>query len=154
MAYLEQILIWAHGLSGAAWFGAIAYRTFAVDRKALAYFPDRAEYERFSVHLAHNMRYPVWAGLIICAASGATLAGLRWNPGNDVWAGLMLAKVIVWCAACGLFCYVSYVFWPWRYLASPNEFATYRRRNTILSLWMVAFAASGFLLGQAVRLAY
>ena len=31
---LEQFLFWVHGLSGAAWFGAIFYRTLVVDGKA------------------------------------------------------------------------------------------------------------------------
>jgi hypothetical protein len=152
MLTLVQILVWAHGLSGAAWFGAIAYRTFAVDRKVGEYFPDRADFERFSVHLAHNMRYPVWIGLLTCAASGSVLMGLRWQPASGVWLGLMAAKVVVWMIACGLFCYVSYVFWPARSLAAPGEFAGYRRQNFTLSVGMVLLAALGFLLGQSCRL--
>ena len=154
MSALEQVLFYAHGLSGAAWFGAIAYRTFAVDRKVAAYFPDPAAFERFSVHLAHKMRYPVWVGILTCAASGSVLMGLKWHPASGVWLGLMAAKVVVWLLACGLFCYVSYVFWPARCFASPAEFAGYRRQNFTLSVGMVALAAAGFVLGQTCRLAW
>lgn len=64
MRILEQFLYWVHGLSAAAWFGGIFYRTLVVDPKAYRYFVDRAEYERFSTHLAHGMRYFVTAGLL------------------------------------------------------------------------------------------
>jgi len=79
MRLVEQLLFWVHGLSAAAWFGAIFYRTLIVDPKAFGYFPDRAEYERFSTHLAHRMRYVVGAGLLTCGLSGFALAGLRWS---------------------------------------------------------------------------
>ena len=46
MGILEQFLYWVHGLSAAAWFGGIFYRTHVIDPKAFCYFRDRAEYER------------------------------------------------------------------------------------------------------------
>jgi hypothetical protein len=152
MRLIEQVLIWAHGLSAAAWFGAIFYRTLIVDPKAFGYFPNRADYERFSTHLAHGMRYVVTAGLLTCGLSGFALAGLRDDAANGGWLGLIAAKAVVWLAACGLFGYVSWVHWPWRSLASPEEFATYRRQGIVLAAGMVLLSGTGFLLGQAVRL--
>lgn len=73
MRFLEQLAFWVHGISGAAWFGAIFYRTFIVDSKALAYFPDRAEYERFTTHMAHGMRYLVIGGLAVCGSPDSRL---------------------------------------------------------------------------------
>jgi len=64
----------------------------------------------------------------------------------------MLAKVAVWAAACGLFAYVSWVHWPWRSLAAPDEFRGYRRQGVLLAAGMVVLAGSGFALGQACRL--
>lgn len=154
MRLLEQLLAWAHGLSAAAWFGAIFYRTLVVDPKAFGYFPDRADYERFSTHLAHGMRYVVTAGLLTCGLSGFALAGLRWDGANEAWLGLMAAKVAAWLAAGGLFAYVSWVHWPWRSLAAPHEFAAYRRQGVALAAGMVALSGTGFLLGQACRLAH
>lgn len=153
MRLLEQVLFWAHGLSAAAWFGAIFYRTLVVDSKAFGYFPDHADYERFSTHLAHGMRYLVTAGLLTCGLSGFALAGLRWHAGNAAWIGLMAAKIAVWLAACGLFAYVSWVHWPWRSLASPSEFRGYRREGIVLACAMVLLSGTGFILGQACRLA-
>ena len=127
MKFLEQALFWVHGMSAAAWFGAIFYRTLVVDGKAFGYFPDRKDYERFSTHLAHGMRYVVTAGMMTCGLSGFALLGLRWDGSNAAWLGLIAAKVAVWLLAAGLFAYVSWVHWPWRALASPDEFAGYRR---------------------------
>ena len=154
MRVIEQVLFWAHGLSAAAWFGAIFYRTFVIDGKAFAYFPDRAEYERFSTHLAHGMRYLVTAGILTCGLSGFALLGLRWDGGNATWVGLMAAKAAVWLAACGLFTYVSWVHWVWRSVAAPAEAAAYRREGTILAAAMVVLAGTGFALGQACRLTH
>ncbi|MBN9517948.1 hypothetical protein J0H58_05410 [bacterium] len=154
MRLLEQVLFWVHGMSAAAWFGAIFYRTLVVDGKAFHYFPDAAGYERFSTHLADGMRHVVTAGMLTCAGSGFVLVGLRWNPDSPAWLGLVGAKVVVQLAAAGLFAYVSYVHWPWRSLAAPEEFAGYRREGHRLALGMVALSGLGFLLGQACRLAY
>lgn len=153
MRALEQLLFWMHGLSGAAWFGAIFYRTFIVDSKAFAFFPNRADYERFTTHMAHGMRYLVIAGLAVCGASGIALAFLKWN-GLDEWRlGLMLAKVLVWIAAGVLFTYVSWVHWPWRSLASPEEMPRYRIEGQLLAAGMVFLTGAGFALGQAMKFA-
>lgn len=151
---LEQFLFWVHGVSAAAWFGAIFYRTLIVDPKAFQYFHDRAEYEHFSTHLAHGMRYVVSAGLLTCGLSGFILMGLRWKPADEGWLMLMAAKVVVWLLACGLFAYVSWVHWPWRCFAAPQEFRSYRRQGIILAAGMVFLSGTGFMLGQACRLTY
>jgi hypothetical protein len=154
MPILEQFFFWVHGLSAAAWFGAIFYRTAVIDPKAFGYFPDRADYERFSTYLAHGMRYLVTAGLLICGLSGFALVGLKWDAMNLAWSCLMAAKAVVWLAACGLFTYVSWVHWPWRSLAAPPEFPAYRRQGQLLATAMVVLAGTGFALGQACRLAH
>lgn len=153
MRLVEQLLFWVHGLSAAAWFGAILYRTAVIDPKAFGYFPDRRDYERYSTHLAHGMRYLVTAGLLTCGLSGFALLGLRWRPADDVWVGLMAAKVAVWLLACGLFAYVSWVHWVWRSVASPAEMPGYRREGVALAVGMVLLSGAGFALGQAGRLA-
>jgi hypothetical protein len=151
---LEQLLFWIHGSSAAAWFGAIFYRTLVVDGKAFRFFGAAADYERFSTHMADGMRYMVTAGMLTCAASGFLLVGLRWDPANTAWLGLVGAKVAVQAAAAGLFAYVSYVHWPWRSLAAPEESARYRREGQRLAGAMVLLSGAGFVLGQACRRAY
>src|SRR4051794_26045594 len=92
MRLLEQFLFWVHGLSAAAWFGAIFYRAAVIDPKAFGYFRERADYERFSTYLAHGMRYLVVAGLLVCGLSGFALVGLKWDGESGLWLGLMVAK--------------------------------------------------------------
>jgi hypothetical protein len=149
--WVEQFLFWVHGLSGAAWFGAIFYRALVVDGKAHSFFRERREYEHFSTHLAHNMRYFVTAGLLTCGLSGFALLGFRWDGASVPWLALMTAKSAVWLGACGLFTYVSWVHWPWRALAAPDEFARYREQGQRLAYGMVLLAGAGFALGQAAR---
>jgi hypothetical protein len=67
------------------------------------------------------------------------------------WLALMAAKSAVWLGACGLFTYVSWVHWPWRAMATPDEFARYRVQGQRLALGMVVLAGAGFALGQAAR---
>ncbi len=150
--YVEQIVTIAHGLSGAAWFGAIFYRTLVIDPKAFWFFENRAEYERFSTYLAHGMRYMVTAGMLTCGLSGFLLMAMKWQPTNTAWLGLMLAKSIVWLLAGAVFVYVSWVHWPYRSLAAPAEFAHYRREGVILAIAMVLLSGTGFVLGQTWRL--
>jgi hypothetical protein len=151
MTLLEQFLLWVHGMSGAAWFGALAYKTLIVDAKARAFFARPAEYEHFALHLAHNMRYFVIAGLLVCGLSGLALVPLRWNGTSSLWLGLMVAKGAAWIGACGMFAYVSWVHWPWRTFADPTEWPAYWRRAQRLALGMIALAGTGFALGQACR---
>lgn len=148
---LEQFLFWVHGLSAAAWFGAIFYRAAVIDRKAFTFFPRSADYEHFSTHLAHNMRYFVTAGLLVCGLSGFALVGLKWDGTSAAWLVLMGAKAGAWLGACGLFTYVSWVHWPWRACAAPEESAYYRTQGQRLAYAMVALAGTGFALGQAAR---
>jgi hypothetical protein len=148
---LEQFLFWVHGLSAAAWFGAIFYRALVVDGRALTFFANRRDYEHFSTHLAHNMRYFVTAGLLTCGLSGFALLGLKWDGASGAWLALMAAKAGVWLGALLLFTYVSWVHWPWRALAAPEEFARYRNQGQRLAYGMVVLAGTGFALGQACR---
>ncbi len=153
MKLLEQVLFWVHGMSAAAWFGAIFYRTLVVDGKAFGYFDRRADYEKFSSHLAHGMRYFVTAGLLICGLSGFALVGLKWDGSSVAWLALMGAKSAVWLGACVLFTYVSWIHWPWRSLAAPEEFPKYRKQGQQLAYAMVVLSGAGFALGQACRMA-
>ena len=148
---LELALVWVHGLSAAAWFGAIFYRTLVVDGKALGFFPRRADYEHFSTHLAHNMRYFVSAVLLLCGLSGFALEVLKLEAAGDTWLAFAIATGVVWLAACGLFAYVSWVHWKWRACASADEFESYRREGQRLAGAMVLLSGTGFALGQACR---
>jgi hypothetical protein len=151
LRFLEQALAAAHTLSAAAWFGALVYRTFFVDPKALRLFIRPADFERFTLHLAHNMRYVLLAALLTCGLSGLALLGLRWRPDDPAWQALMAGKAAVWSAAFALFAYVSWVYWPRRLFAAEVEFLAFRRQGFGISLVMIGLVGLGVLLGQAGR---
>jgi len=146
-ALIDQLVAAVHHLSAAAWFGALVYRAFFVDPKALKFFPASAEFERFSLDLAHGMRYVVLAALLTCGLSGFMLVGLRWNSA-DSWVALMTGKVTIWGIAFALFAYISWVFWPRRVFAEGNELSRVRRHGLILALVMIGIAGHGIVLGQ------
>lgn len=147
---LDLTLAAVHGLSAAAWFGALVYRTLFVDPKAQAFLGSGAEYERFSLHLAHGMRYVVLAALLTCGLSGFALAGLRWSA-DDGWRALVAGKVGLWLVAGALFAYISWVFWPRRVFADAGQWRRVRRQGLVLSGVMIGIAGLGFVLGQAAQ---
>jgi hypothetical protein len=146
-ALLDQALLAIHWLSAAAWFGALVYRTFVVDPKALTFFGGGREYERFSLDLAHGMRAVVLAALLTCGLSGFALVGLHWSP-SDGWRALIVGKAGLWAIAFVVFAYVSWVFWPRRVFATADEWPGVHRRGLALSVLMIGIAALGIVLGQ------
>lgn len=146
-AILDQAIAGVHHLSAAAWFGALVYRAFFVDPKALRFFRAGAEFERFSLDLAHGMRAVVVLALVTCGFTGFVLAGLRWTVA-DGWQALMAGKAGLWLIAFALFAYISWVFWPRRVFASPTEWAGVRRQGLALSVTMIGIAGLGIVLGQ------
>jgi hypothetical protein len=149
-ALIDQLVAAVHHLSAAAWFGALVYRAFFVDPKALRFFRASAEFERFSLDLAHGMRYVVLAALLTCGLSGFILVLLRWNSA-DSWFTLMAGKVTIWVIAFVLFAYISWVFWPRRVFAVGDELSRVRRRGLVLALVMIAIAGLGIVLGQLAQ---
>jgi len=150
VSIFDECVSAVHHLSAAAWFGALVYRAFFVEPKARRFFNGGAEYERFSLELAHGMRYVVMFALATCGLTGFILLGLKWNS-SEAWLSVIAAKTVAWMLACVLFAYISWVFWPRRVFASPGEWAKAHRQGLMLAVTMIAISASGFLLGQAAR---
>lgn len=149
MSVLESLLAAAHLLSGAAWFGALVYRAFFVEPKAIKFFDGGAQYERFSLVLADGMRQIVMAALLTCGVSGFVLAGLKWQS-DTTWLSLMGIKVGIWLVAFAIFAYISWVFWPKRVFATPDEWDRSRRQGFLLAFTMIVLSAAGLFLGQMV----
>lgn len=147
MSPLERLLLAAHLFSGAAWFGALVYRTFFVDPKALKFFAQRREYSAFSLHLADGMRTVVMLALLTSGLSGFALLGLRWSD-DALWQMRMATKAGIWLVAFALFVYISWVYWPRRLFATASEERGLRLQGLALSLTMIALAGLGMLLGQ------
>jgi hypothetical protein len=147
MSLLERALLAAHLFSGAAWFGALVYRTFFVDPKSRRFFARAGDFETYSLHLSDGMRYVVMLALMASGLSGFALAGLHWNA-DAAWQARVAAKAALWVLALAVFAYVSWVYWPRRVFATRAEWPRVRTQGLALSLVMIAIAALGMLLGQ------
>jgi hypothetical protein len=147
---LEQAVALVHTLSSAAWIGALIYRLFFVDPKAMRTLGDGAAFEKFSLDLAHGMRYVVMLALASCGLSGFALMGIRWHAAGD-WQSTMTVKVALWTVAACLFTYISWVYWPRRVFTDPTDWPAVRRQGVRLSLVMIAIAGLGFVAGQLAR---
>src|SRR5262245_10807177 len=64
MSGLEQVVAMVHLLAAAGWFGALVYRAFYVDPRALRFFGQTDGYEQFSLALAERMRWVVMAAML------------------------------------------------------------------------------------------
>lgn len=148
--WLEQAVALVHTLSSAAWFGALVYRFLFVDPKAMKSLGDGAAFERFSLDLAHGMRYVVTLALLTCGLSGFALIGMRWNPADE-WQTMIAAKVALWAIGVALFAYISWVYWPRRVFSDASDWPGVRRQGVRLSLAMVTIAGLGFVIGQLAR---
>ncbi len=147
MSVLEQVVALIHLFAAAGWFGALVYRAFFVDPRALRFFGSYDGYESFSLALADRMRVVVMASLFTSGLTGFLLLGLRWNPSAG-WQTLMLVKAVAWAVAFPVFAYISWVFWPRRLFAIPSEYRAVRRQGIALALAMITLAGLGIVLGQ------
>jgi uncharacterized membrane protein len=144
---IEFALSTIHYLAGAVWFGALIYRTFFVDPRAKRFFERPQQYEHYALNLAQGMRWVVLLALVITGATGFTLVGLRWQD-DAMWQRLMLAKVIIWIVALGIFAYISWVYWPQRVFMVPSESKRLNAQGLGLALGMIAISGLGILLGR------
>ncbi len=147
LSLFAHVLLAAHLLSGAAWFGALVYRAFFVEPRAERFFCRGREYETFSLHLADGMRHVVLLALLTCGLSGFALVGLHASA-EPAWLARMAVKSALWLAAFAVFVYLSWVYWPRRLFATEAERLLLRRQVVALSLLMIAFAGAALVLGQ------
>ena len=146
-AILDRTLAATHLLSAAAWFGALGYRLFVVNPRAMKLLGGGPPFEQFALHLADGMRRVVLAALLTCGLTGFALAGLRWNLSAD-WLRLLAGKIGLWAIALAGFAYVSWVYWPRRVFATADEWTGVRRQGVLISLAMLGVAGLGLVLGQ------
>src|SRR5205807_9616438 len=110
---------------GAAWFGALVYRTFFVDPKSRRYFERGADFETYSLHLSDGMRYVVMLALLASGLSGFALAGLHWSA-DAAWQARVAAKAALWALALGAFADGSWGYLRRRVVATKARWARVR----------------------------
>jgi uncharacterized membrane protein len=148
MEAIRLILLCAHVLAGAAWFGGMLYSLILVHPRAKSFFRNPRNLEEFIVTLAAGARWKVLGGCIIIAVTGLGLLGLpSLNQKSAIRLGCMVAKTVLFVIAVSFFCHVSWKLWPARVLASDDEIPRYQRRFRYVAITLLALVALCMALG-------
>jgi hypothetical protein len=146
---VTAVLVVAHLLVAAIWFGAMGYSLGVVQPRARAFFADRpAVYEELATTLAAGARWKVVGVLAVLAATGAGLV-LTTDPvaRTGWWWALVTAKIALLAAASGVFWYVSWRMWPRRIFALPAERDGHQQAFLRVGWTLASLAGSATVLG-------
>jgi hypothetical protein len=128
----------AHGLAGAAWFGAMFYSLYVLQPRARRYFPDLRQLESFITTLSHGGRWQVLGAFGIVGSSGIGLFLLHMPDSMSVaWLWFVCAKLALFLAAFALFVHVSWRLWPARVLATHDEIPQFQKKSRQLARLML-----------------
>lgn len=145
----EAALIGVHVLGGGVWIGAMVFSIFVLHPRAEQFFERDTDFESFIFTVVHGARWKVVSGIVAILASGIGLA--VWPPHawtrDPLWLALFGLKLLCFCVSAGCFVYVSWVLWPRRTFASPDELpalkALFIRVGVIMIVANVANMAFG-----------
>lgn len=147
---MSTALLIAHVWIGAAWFGGVWLSLVNLHRRGPALFDDPAEFERVIAGFTRGNRW-----IIIGAASGVAVTGaLAWSlidAPSPTWTALMYAKLGLLVGNVAIMSYVSWVIWPRRLFALPEELGPIRRRQAALRVASLVFLAVSVALGVAAH---
>ena len=142
---IHIILIVAHTLAAAAWFGAMFYSLAVLHPRARAYFALLRQLEEFITFIAAGARWKVLFGCAVIGATGLALIPFRENP-PAAWLGCIAAKALLFAAAMSIFAYASWVVWPARLMAAQDEIAAFQSRFRIIAVSLIVLVVLCFLL--------
>jgi hypothetical protein len=91
MQLVRSVLLAAHVLAGAAWFGAMLYSLVVLHPRAKSFFRNPAQFEDFIATLAAGARWKVLGGCMFIALTGGILLLLR-EPGQSIAFGGCFAR--------------------------------------------------------------
>lgn len=138
LGLLQFFVAVAHGLAGAAWFGAMFYSLYVLQPRAQRYFQEPRELETFITTLSHGGRWQVLSAFGIVGSSGIGLFLLHIsNSMSAAWLWLVGVKLVVFLAAFALFVHVSWRLWPARVLATHDEIPAFQKKSRQLARVMM-----------------
>lgn len=130
---LDLTLRVLHVLIGAAWLGSVYFSLTVLHPQGREVFEDDARFEQFVIGLSNGNRARVLTGFAGTFLTGWALVALHMGqPHPTWWWGIVGVKTAVFFGALCVFWYVSWRLWPARLFAVEEEFATFRRRGTIM----------------------
>jgi hypothetical protein len=144
---VSRVLLVAHLVLVATWFGSMAYSLGVVQPRVAKFFPDERRREDFLLVLAHGNRWRVVGLLVIITAT--CVAVVITAPARKTAVGYA-ASLVLYVAAGGVFAHVSWRHWPARVFALPAELAGFRRRLHVQAGAMLALVGSAFVVALSV----
>jgi hypothetical protein len=137
-------------LTGALWFGAMAYSLTVVQPRAARFLGNERRTEAFAAELAAGARYGVLALIVLMALSGGVLTAVEAgdDPGAGWWA-LVAVKAVLLAAAAALFAHVSWRQWPARLFATPAELPRVLQRFRGSAIALTTIVGAEIVLGAA-----
>jgi putative copper export protein len=148
MQLVRWILIAAHVLAGAAWFGAMLYSLLVLHPRARSFFGSTSKFEEFITYLAAGARWKVLGGAAFIAFTGVCLLLLpsRENTSPAFYA-CVIAKAALFIVAVGLFCFTSWVLWPARTLASTEENPKFHKTFRVIAITLIILLGISMVVG-------
>ena len=148
-ALAEATLLGVHVLGGGVWVGAMVFSIFVLHPRAEQWFTDDADFEDFIFTVVHGARWKVFTGIVAILSSGL---GLAFWPGyaivdEPLWLSLFGCKILLFGLSAGCFVYVSWVLWPKRSFATPDELPGLKARFIRVGVVMVVANAVNMALG-------
>jgi hypothetical protein len=152
-ALVEAALLGVHVLGGGIWVGVMVFSIFVLHPRAEIYFTSDADFEDFIFTVVHGARWKVGSGILAILVSGVGLA--LW-PGHalsaePLWTVLFALKLLLFAVAAGSFTYVSWILWPKRSFATPEELPAIKSQFMRVGVLMIAANVANMLAGIAAH---
>jgi len=147
---LPTLLLTAHILSAAAWFGAMIYSLFVLQPRSQQYFQKSDDFEDFATFIAASARWKVLTGIIFIGTTGLLLWVAKPAP-SAFWVICMSLKALLLLIATALFGYTSWVLWPQRLCAAPAERLRYQNIFRLVGFSLISICAIAFFISVLAR---
>jgi cytochrome bd-type quinol oxidase subunit 2 len=145
---VRWILVVAHVLAGAAWFGAILYSLVVLHPRARSFFSSAEKFEEFITFLAARARWKVLGGAAFIALTGIGLLLLPTQESRPAsFYECVDVKAVLFVIAVGLFCFTSWVLWPARVLASAEEVPKFQRIFRVVAITLLILVGASMAIG-------
>lgn len=150
---IEAALLAVHVLGGGIWVGVMVFSIFVLTPRAEAYFRSADAFEDFIFFVVHGARWKVLAGIVGILFSGIGLSVLPSHGVHDspAWLALYGLKIALFCGSAGGFVYVSWVLWPQRTFATPEELPGVKANFMRVGVAMVVANALNVVVGVAAH---
>lgn len=150
MQFVRLSLLSIHVLAGAVWFGAMFYSLMVLHPRARSFFQTSARFEEFITFVASGARWKVLGGCLIIGISGVALYFMSGSQeANLFFQFCIIAKTVLFLLAVALFSFTSWVLWPARVLATPNEIPVYQTRFRTIAIILIVLVGLNLVLGIA-----